>query len=227
MDEAGNSSFRDEHDPVTPVVIRRRLLAAFSGSCAIGFAILDNRLRYEAINNCLAASHGVPARAHLGHTVREILGEVGAEAASRCQRVLATGEPLRFEITNAALPGGIQGAYWRLNTCFPIQDCAGSVIEVGIMAVDVTDQRRLEKLLCELAGNLRNVQTRENFWLARELHDSIEDYHLALAFSLELLVRQQKKSTELLAQSIEGLDQRIRTMKNLVASVASRFPIDK
>lgn len=227
MDKAVNSSFDHEHDAVSLEAVRRRLLEAFSHSCAIGFAILDNHLRYEAINNCLAAIHGIPARAHLGHTVREVLGEIGDEAASRCQRVLATGEPLHFEITNARLQTRIQGVYWRLKSCFPIQDCAGGVKEIGILALDVTDQRRLDQLLREVAGNLRHAESRETFWLARELHDSIEEYHLALALSLELLIRDRERSTELLAQSVEVLDQRIMTMNKLVSNVASDLLIDK
>lgn len=227
MDQASHSPFGAEHEAVTPERARHCLLRVFSHSCAIGFAILDNHLRYEAINNRLAVIHGIPARAHLGHTVREVLGDVGAKTAPRYHRVLANGERVCFAITNAVLPRTLQGAYSVLKTCFPIQDRAGKVHEVGIMVVDMGDQRRLEKLLYEVAAQVRDAESREQFWLARELHDSIEQYHSALALSLDLVIRDREKSTEALAQSVEALDHRIMTMNTLVSSVARRFAIHK
>jgi hypothetical protein len=43
-----------------------RLLQAFSQTSAIGFAIPDNQLRYQAINSCLASINGMPAQSALG-----------------------------------------------------------------------------------------------------------------------------------------------------------------
>jgi hypothetical protein len=51
-----------------------RLLQAFSQASAIGFAILDDQLRYQGINHCLANINGIPAEAHLGFGVRELFG---------------------------------------------------------------------------------------------------------------------------------------------------------
>lgn len=226
MHNVENHSYGDEPNGRSRDAVRHYFFAAFSHSCGIGFAILDNHLRYEAINHCLTAIHGIPAREHLGHTVREVLGEVGADAAPRYQRVLANGEHLCFEITNALLPRRIQNAYSALKSCFPLRDGAGNINKVGITVIDVTGQRRLEKFLSELGGNLRDVDTRENFSLARELHNSIEEYHSALALSLDVVFRNHKKSTEL-AQSIRQLDQRITAMNTFVSSIASRFGIDK
>jgi signal transduction histidine kinase len=124
------------------------------------------------------------------------------------------------------LPRRIQNAYSALKSCFPLRDGAGNINKVGITVIDVTGQRRLEKFLSELGGNLRDVDTRENFSLARELHNSIEEYHSALALSLDVVFRNHKKSTEL-AQSIRQLDQRITAMNTFVSSIASRFGIDK
>jgi PAS domain-containing protein len=46
-----------------------QLLAAFFGASTVGLAILDDQLRYQAINNTLAAMNGVPTDAHLGRTL--------------------------------------------------------------------------------------------------------------------------------------------------------------
>jgi hypothetical protein len=77
-----------------------------------------------------------------------------------------------------------------------------------------------------LGAELRHSRTKEIFWQARQLQDSVDAYHTALAFSLELLVRGER-STEQLAQSIEVLDQRIMAMRKLVSSATAGFPIDR
>jgi hypothetical protein len=59
----------------------KRLLTAFSSASAVGFAVLDDKLRYQAINNCLASINGLPAKAHLGVSVGEIFGEVSEREA--------------------------------------------------------------------------------------------------------------------------------------------------
>jgi PAS domain S-box-containing protein len=220
----------DRHDFAACEVFQEseRLLAIFSRASAIGFAILDKQLRYQAINNSLAAINGIPAEAHLGRTVREVFGELSEKAAEpNYHRVLAHGEVSHFEVTNAVLPTRADSRYWGLNTNFPIRDRAGRVKQIGMMVVEVTEQRKLEMLFFKLAAELRHAKTRETFWLARELKDSIDQYHAALAVNLEVLVRQPKTSTERLTQSVELVDQRIVAMRELVSEVASRFPIDQ
>lgn len=91
------------------------------------------------------------------------------------------------------------------------------------MVVEVSQQTKLEMLLHKLAGELCNPKTKETFWFARELQDSIDQYHMALGSSLNCLIGNQEKSTERLAQSVDVLDQRIMTMSMLVSTVASGF----
>ena len=198
-----------------------RLLQAFSQTSAIGFAVLDDDLRFEAVNHCLAAIHRIPAGAILGRKVEEVLREAGVKAASHCQRVLATGESLQFEITNTVLPTKTKGAYWRLKICFPIRARAESIHEVGLLAVDVTNQRRLEKIFLEVAANLDDMQSHDNWWLARDLHEAIEEYHFGLGLNLDLLVRDRETSAALLAQSVEQLDQNSGNAQAIVQCLES------
>ena len=205
-----------------------RLLAAFSHTSEIGFAVLDNQLRYQAINKCLVKINGLPGKAHLGVKVGEIFGELSKRVAEpHYRRVLRRGQASHFEVTHAVLPTRIESRYWGLNNCFPITDRTGRVRQVGMMVIEVTGQRKLEKFLRELEGKLRESKTKENFWFARELQDCIAQYHAALAVSLDVLVRNPAKSMEVLAESVEVLDQRIALMQILVSEAAMCFPIDQ
>jgi hypothetical protein len=173
-------------------------LETFSHASAIGFAILDNQLRYQAINNCLASINGIPAEAHLGFSVREIFGALSKTAEPSDRRVLGHGEISNFEVTNAALPTRSDARYWGLNINVPIQNSAGRVQQIGIMVVEVTKQRQAKMFFRELTAELRHRNTRESFWLAQELQDSNNQYHAALTMSLESLIRPPEKSTELI-----------------------------
>jgi PAS domain S-box-containing protein len=201
-----------------------RLLDAFSQTSAIGFAILDDRLRYQAINNPLASINGIAPKEHLGFTVRELFGEVSRKTAEPSyHRVLQLGETSHFEVKNAVLPRRAGSRYWALNTNFPILDHAGRIQQIGVVVLEVTQQRKLQVFLHKLAGELRRKRTREAFWFAAELQDSVDQYHKALAVSLEHLAR--CTADDELSESIVMLDQRIITMGKLVSEVARHFPI--
>jgi hypothetical protein len=204
-----------------------RLLQAFSRTSAIGFAILDDQLRYQGINSCLADINGMPVKAHLGFGVREIFGELSEKLAEPSyHRVLDFAETSQFEVENAVLPNRPESRYWGLNVNVPIRNRVGRVYEIGMLVIEVTEQRRLRECVHNLGAEFHHSRTKEMFWQARQLQDSVDAYHTALAFSLELLVRGER-STEQLAQSIEVLDQRIMAMRKLVSSATAGFPIDR
>jgi PAS domain S-box-containing protein len=170
------------------------LVRAFAHTSSIGFAILDHELRYQTINSRLAAINGVPAKAHLGFSTREMFGELSERTAEPSyHRILAHGEIAHFEVKDSVLPSRPGSRYWGLNVSFPIRDRTGNVRQIGTMVVEVTKQRELEKFLRRLVGQLRSSKSRESFWFARELQDSVEQYHAALALSLDLLAGQREK----------------------------------
>jgi PAS domain S-box-containing protein len=230
MGETENKPSGNKHPSVVQHIFdnSERLLQFFSRTSAIGFAILDNQLRYLGINNCLANINGMPAKDHLGFSVREIFGELSEKIAEPSyHRVLDLGQTSHFEIKNAVVPTRADSRFWGLNTNFPLWNRAGKVRGIGILVVDVTEQRKLEHLLNKLAADLRHTKPKETFWQARHLRESISQYHAALEMSLDGLIGDREKSAELLAQSIEVLDQRIKKMGALVSSVTSSFPIVK
>lgn len=201
------------------------LFAAFSNASAIGLALCDKQLRYRAINSALAAMNGIPAKAHLGNSVRDILGDVAAEVEPPLRRVFVTGQSVLLHDLRATLPTRTKPGYW-IRDYFPIKDAGGRVEQVGSLVVEVTEQRVLEDFFREPASESPRTKTKENWWLSRELHNSINQYHAALTTSLDRLIQQTEKSAELYAQSVESLNQRIVTLQTLASVAACRFPID-
>jgi len=198
-----------------------QLLAAFSSTPTVGFAVFDNQLRYQAVNQALVEINGIPADAHLGKTVREVFGDIIAkrvEPAFEC--VLATGERLQFEIT-AKLPSRVEVGHWIVN-CVPLRDTSGAVTQLGVVIVEVTNRKRLEQSAPSLSSRLLRIRDTEQRRVARELHDSVNQYHAALKMNLGLLSRPRCKPADrqsLLAQSVDLLEQCIsetRTISHLL-----------
>jgi hypothetical protein len=201
------------------------LFAAFSNASAIGLALCDNRLRYLAINSALAAMNGVPAKTHLGKSVHDILGDVATEVEPLLRRVFDTGQTVLLHDLRATLPTRTKPGYW-IRDYFPIKDAEGRVQQVGTLIVEVTAQRKLEELFRQPASELLHTTIKKNWWLSRELHNSVNQYHAHLTTSLDRLIQQPAKSTELYTKSVELLNQRIVTLQTLASVAACRFPLD-
>lgn len=134
-----------------------KLITAYFSSTTVGMCILDTDLRYIAINQTLAEINGVPARDHLGKTVREMLGELGEEVERRLREVQSSGDPIHFEVSGK-LPTRKETGHWT-GHYIPIKDEAGVVTRLGAVIVEITAQKKLEESLQNVDGKLR-VETK-------------------------------------------------------------------
>src|SRR5687768_7863404 len=69
-------------------------LEAIYRNAPVGMAVFDRELRFRRINDRLAEINGLPAAAHIGRTVREVLPAIADAAESFARRVFETGQPL-------------------------------------------------------------------------------------------------------------------------------------
>src|SRR5262245_462314 len=122
------------------------LLHALLESAPIGYAVLDRDLRFVAVNEVLAAVHGVPAARHIGRTVREVVPELADALEPHHRQVLESGAPvLNIEVGN-------DNSAWRrgrhyLRSCYPIRDHAGDLLGVGLALLDITGRKRADQRL--------------------------------------------------------------------------------
>jgi PAS domain-containing protein len=165
----------------------KSLFAPFFTTSKVGFGICDDQLRYQAVNGALAATNRIPAEAHLGKTVRDVLGEVAGDIEPLFERVLATRRPVLREITGR-IPTRPEVVHWIANH-FPVKDSAGRVRHLGAIVVEVTEQRTLQESLRVLGEQLLHTKAKEQGRIVRELHTSISGYRTALKNSLRCLIR--------------------------------------
>lgn len=123
------------------------LLDSAIASAPFGIAFYDTALRFQRINEALAAINGPPADHHLGRKLEEVLPDLAPIIRPLLERVLASNQA----VTNVVIEGETParpGEHRRwLCTYYPIARRGQAPVGVGCMVLDVTDQHRLEQQL--------------------------------------------------------------------------------
>lgn len=202
-----------------------RLLDGFFSASPVGLAIVDHELRYQRVNETMAAIDDASAAAHIGRTVREVIPKLADQVEPCMKRVLLTGQRvLHREICGPNPAEDDALVYWVANY-FPIMDDTGEISRIGCVLLDITDCRRAEDSLRRLSGRLMELQDQEQRRIARELHDSIGQCLAAIKINLELLEREfpattlSPRSANALAEALQLAEQcssDVRTMSYLL-----------
>ena len=203
-------------------------MMALAGSSNIGFAVLDDQFRYQLINERLAGINGMSPPAHLGVPVGEIFPDLFHQIAEpHYRRVSSRGLATHFEVADQVLPMRPHQNYWGLNTNFPISNSNGRIEQLGVLVVEITEQRQLQRVLHELSSRLSGNDGERSFWYAHKIQDCFERYHEVLGMSFDVLVRTPAAdSMEQLVRSVETLDARLAVMSQLVSEISLSFPAD-
>lgn len=109
----------------------------------IGMTVLDRDLRYVRTNHMLAEQNGLPAAAHIGKHIRDVVPDVADMAEPIFRDVMRSGVPLigvEFEGATAAHPSETR-AYRE--SVYPVRDRHGLIVGVSVAIEDVTETRRL------------------------------------------------------------------------------------
>ena len=163
------------------------LFDSFFISSPAALAMLDVGLRFRRVNSTWAEMSGIPAEAHVGRPLRDVLPEVADQVAPAMRGVILTGQRMRnLEIRGPAARSEDAISHWVANG-FPIRDLAGEISGLGCVFLDITDCRRAEESLRRLSGRLMELQDQERRRIARELHDSVGQCLTAIKINLETL----------------------------------------
>ena len=133
------------------------LLDALLRTAPIGFCFLDQDLRYLRINKRLAEINGIPAEAHLGRHVSELVPSTVETIREVTNRILATGEAVldhEFSGETPAAPGVTR--FWN-ESWYPVRDGAGEILGFGGVVEDITERKRAEDALRESHQFTRRV----------------------------------------------------------------------
>ncbi|MHC4427425.1 MAG: sigma 54-interacting transcriptional regulator [Planctomycetota bacterium] len=140
-------------------------------SAPVGLCLLDPGLRFVRINEHLAAIDGLPARDHIGLSVREVIPDLAPLVEEHLRQVLETGEPVLDAKVYGAMPADPSTIRcWRASH-FPIKDARGTITGISVVVHEVTDltqvreelQKRLEfeRLVGDLSAELASLPAEE------------------------------------------------------------------
>ncbi|MEG4631930.1 PAS domain-containing protein [Microcoleus sp. AR_TQ3_B6] len=138
-------------------------IEAIYASAPIGLCFIDTELRFVRLNDRLAEINGVPAAAHIGKTLREILPEMADDLEPLYRQVIETKVPLQqLEVrrTNSAQPGVEQD--WLLSL-YPLRAEDDRVLGVNVTVDEITDrkatQKEIRRLNQELERRVNELQS--------------------------------------------------------------------
>lgn len=129
-----------------------QLLPFLSQTANVGVATIDRDFRYRAVNEALASANGLPVEAHIGRTIRQIIGPAADEVEPLFRQVFGTGESRIYEVA-AKISNRTTVGRWIM-TCIPVKDAEDRVSRVCAIVVEVTKKKTIEDFLFSLAGKL-------------------------------------------------------------------------
>jgi formate hydrogenlyase transcriptional activator len=161
MSQSENRENQDSTSFFVPESLREweELLRAHSRASRVGLCILDNNFRYVGINNTMAEMNGVPAQEHLGKSVREILGDFAELVEPHFASVVNTGQAVLNREISAVLPTRREPGHW-IEHYVPVKDASGRVAQIGVVAVEITEQKKLEESLRSVSEKLKAEKKR-------------------------------------------------------------------
>jgi PAS domain S-box-containing protein len=122
------------------------LLTSLFSTASAGLGFLDSELRYVRVNEALAELNGVPVADHLGRRVRDVIPDLADTLEPLLyQTVIAERTRLvNLEVQGEtpARPGELR--HWLANY-YPVEGEDGSVLGVGAVVFEVTEQKRVEE----------------------------------------------------------------------------------
>ncbi|MFF0778084.1 SpoIIE family protein phosphatase [Streptomyces sp. NPDC003720] len=148
----------------------------------VGLAVLDNDLRYLAVNPAMAQMHGFPEAEHVGRTFRDVLpGEPFRSAETAMREVLATGAPVvDRQVVGRTAADPDRDHAWAVSL-YRLEDTHGHALGIANVVIDVTDRyeagrradRAQQRLRLMANGSARIGTTLEVERTARELADVV------------------------------------------------------
>jgi PAS domain S-box-containing protein len=146
------------------------LLETVYASAPVGLCFMDASMRFVMVNDYLAAINAVPASAHVGRTLPEVLGPVGLEFEHAYRRVLASGRPLVDVESSGEVPRAPGVTRHWISSYYPVYGPGREVAGVNAVILDITERK------------LQEQRNRDNEELFRVLFEGSSDAHVLVAF---------------------------------------------
>jgi DNA-binding CsgD family transcriptional regulator len=120
------------------------MLTALFDAVPLGFGVLDQEFRYRAVNQALATMNRVAPQAHLGKTIRDVIGDPAATLEAPFRHVVCSGHHVSVEFW-AKLLNRREASLWVVDY-FPVECAKGRVKLVGAVVAESACQNEGQHL---------------------------------------------------------------------------------
>jgi two-component system CheB/CheR fusion protein len=138
----------------------QQVLNALLGSSTVGIAICDRQLRFQVVNEALASMNGMPAQAHIGKKLHQILGNVAERVAPAFEHVYETRQPLSNFQLAAQLPTRTEMGHW-VEDYYPIKGRSGKVVQVAAIVQEVPTEECSDRAVLRVTKNRLSYRERQ------------------------------------------------------------------
>jgi PAS domain S-box-containing protein len=159
------------------------LLETVYASAPVGLCFMNADMRFVMVNDYLAAINAVPASAHVGRTLPEILGEAGAGFEHNYRRVLASGRPLVDVESSGEVPRAPGVTRHWISSYYPVYGPGREVAGVNAVVLDITERK------------LQEQRNRDNEELFRALFEGSSDAQVLVAYGAGFVSANQAAAT--------------------------------
>ncbi|PWT84866.1 MAG: hypothetical protein C5B57_04050 [Blastocatellia bacterium] len=189
------------------------LLDTLQKHAPIGIAFMDRNYRFQRVNDELAAINGLPASAHLGRTVAEVVPAIWPKLEPVYRRVLA-GEPaLNVEISGETLAHVGVERHW-VASYYPVRNPNHEIVGLGIFVSEVTERKKAEIALREQAAALVETARQKDEFIAMLSHE-LRNPLAPVRSALELL-RRFGPQNAIAASTFDVMERQIKHMVRLL-----------
>jgi len=147
------------------------MLATVYATAPVGLSFLDRDLRVVMVNDYLAAVNALPASAHIGRTLPELLGARGVEFEKAYRQVLDSGLPL-VDVEDSgespAEPGVMR--HW-ICSYYPVFGADRELVGINAVVLDISERVQQAQ------------RNRDNEVLYRALFEASGDAHMLVAWN--------------------------------------------
>ena len=177
-------------------------LNAIYDTAPVGLCFVDRDLRYVRVNDVLAATNGLPASAHIGRSIREVIPDLAPQVVPMYAGVFASGQPIQnVELDSLASSEPWAGHVWNVSI-IPLKDQAGSILGCNVVVQDITPLKKAEAALRQLSSQLIHIQDQERHRISRALHETLAQDLAGLQMLLGQIARKDPRLSPAIRQSL-------------------------
>ena len=163
------------------------LLDSLQQHAPIGIALMDCDCRFTRVNDQLAAIIGLPVADHAGRALGEVLPDLAGQLEPLCRQAIDGVAVSNVEVAGvtAASPG--EQRHFAVSV-YPVRVGERELVGIGLVAAEITEQKRAEAALREHATTLADVARQKDEFLAMLSHE-LRNPLAPIRTALELLRR--------------------------------------